>query len=86
MQGKIAPAIPAGFTPGITPNQPLQVAATLPPPMPVNTFAALAPSVTPIAPIVNEAPPIPEEGLPKGWTEEQWKHYGSKWLSERAKK
>ncbi|MDP7001815.1 MAG: hypothetical protein QGH90_07935, partial [Candidatus Poseidoniaceae archaeon] len=86
MQGKIAPAIPAGFTPGITPNQPLQVAATLPPPMPVNTVAAPAPSVTPIAPIVNEAPPIPEEGLPKGWTEEQWKHYGSKWLSERAKK
>ena len=25
-------------------------------------------------------PPLPEEGLPDGWTLEQWKYYGKKWL------
>ena len=26
------------------------------------------------------APEIPEEGLPEGWTLQQWAHYGSEWL------
>ena len=26
------------------------------------------------------SPPIPEEGLPAGWTEEQWLHYGQQYL------
>jgi hypothetical protein len=28
-------------------------------------------------------PPIPESGLPDGWSLEQWNHYGQKWLDER---
>ena len=27
-------------------------------------------------------PPIPEEGLPQGWTIEQWTYYGEKWLEQ----
>ncbi len=27
-----------------------------------------------------DAPQIPEDGLPSGWTEEQWQHYGQKYL------
>ena len=27
-------------------------------------------------------PPIPEEGLPPGWTMEQWAYYGQKWLDQ----
>ena len=27
-------------------------------------------------------PPIPEEGLPQGWTMEQWAYYGEKWLEQ----
>lgn len=25
-------------------------------------------------------PPLPAEGLPEGWTMEQWKFYGQQWL------
>ena len=28
-----------------------------------------------------ETPPIPEEGLPPGWTEEQWNYYGHQYLA-----
>ncbi len=31
-----------------------------------------------------EHPPLPEGGLPEGWTMEQWKYYGNQWL-ERNK-
>ena len=27
-------------------------------------------------------PPVPEEGLPEGWTMEQWAYYGQKWLDQ----
>jgi len=30
-----------------------------------------------------EAPPVPEEGLPPGWTMEQWQWYGAQWLSAK---
>ena len=26
------------------------------------------------------SPPIPETGLPQGWTVEQWKYYGQQYL------
>jgi len=26
-------------------------------------------------------PPLPAEGLPPGWTMEQWNNYGEQWLS-----
>ena len=28
-------------------------------------------------------PPIPEEGLPEGWTTEQWSYYGQQWLDSQ---
>jgi len=28
-------------------------------------------------------PPIPETGLPNGWTPEQWEHYGQQWLDSQ---
>ena len=31
-------------------------------------------------------PPVPAEGLPPGWTEEQWTHYGAQWLAQEAAK
>jgi len=32
-----------------------------------------------------EAPPLPEEGLPEGWTMDQWKWYGAEWLAKQGK-
>ena len=29
-----------------------------------------------------EAPPLPPEGLPEGWTMDQWQWYGAEWLSK----
>ena len=29
------------------------------------------------------APPIPESGLPEGWTMEQWQYYGQQWLDSQ---
>ena len=29
-------------------------------------------------------PPIPTEGLPPGWTQEQWEWYGHEWLEEQS--
>ena len=31
----------------------------------------------------SEHPPLPENGLPDGWTMEQWIHYGQEWLDEK---
>ena len=32
-----------------------------------------------------EAPPLPAEGLPPGWTMDQWKWYGAEWLAKNGK-
>ena len=32
-----------------------------------------------------EAPPLPPEGLPDGWTMDQWKWYGAEWLARQGK-
>ena len=29
-------------------------------------------------------PPLPESGLPEGWTMEQWQHYGQQWLDAQT--
>ena len=29
---------------------------------------------------ISGAPPVPDQGLPAGWTMEQWNHYGQQWL------
>ncbi len=36
--------------------------------------------VTEPQPITGEAPPLPKDGLPDGWTMEQWKWYGHEYL------
>ena len=28
-------------------------------------------------------PPVPDDGLPEGWTMEQWQYYGQKWLDSQ---
>ena len=48
---------------------------------------AVAPEVNPDQPSnegepEREAPPVPEGGLPDGWTMEQWKWYGHQWLEQ----
>ena len=29
-------------------------------------------------------PPLPQSGLPEGWTTEQWEHYGQQWLDSQV--
>ena len=36
-----------------------------------------------IAPMIANAPPLPPEGLPAGWTMEQWAWYGEDYLKNR---
>ncbi|MCS5527474.1 MAG: hypothetical protein NZ774_06385 [Candidatus Poseidoniales archaeon] len=44
----------------------------------------VAPTVVPvIAPIAG--PAIPPEGIPPGWTMEQWNYYGQQWLIDQGK-
>jgi len=39
------------------------------------------PSLTiPETPVI---PTLPENGLPEGWTMEQWQHYGQRWLDSQ---
>jgi hypothetical protein len=35
------------------------------------------------APVVDAAPPLPDGGLPEGWTTDQWAHYGQQWLDNQ---
>ena len=35
-------------------------------------------------PVVEGPPPVPEAGLPPGWTMEQWQHYGAEWLRQQG--
>ena len=37
-------------------------------------------SVQPQTDLASQAPPIPEEGLPDGWSMEQWQHYGHQYV------
>ena len=41
-----------------------------------------APAVEPIA--SSGSPPVPAEGLPPGWSMEQWDHYGAQWLAQQT--
>jgi uncharacterized membrane protein len=41
----------------------------------------VAPEPTPSAPA--GPPPVPAEGLPPGWSMDQWEHYGEQWLSQQ---
>ncbi len=37
------------------------------------------------ASLPDEAPPLPDEGLPDGWTMDQWRWYGHEWLAKYGK-
>jgi hypothetical protein len=61
------------------------MAAAPPPPM-VATPPPVMEAPPPPAPVlesVTQGPPaIPLEGLPAGWTQEQWNYYGQEWLDD----
>ncbi|MEC8078884.1 MAG: hypothetical protein VX150_03095 [Candidatus Thermoplasmatota archaeon] len=68
---KAAPVIPAEAPPaGAPPAAPAPAAAEAPAPAP-----AAAPA----------APPVPAEGLPEGWSMEQWQTYGQMWLEQNGR-
>ena len=50
-------------------------------------MAVLTPETPEPQPALTEeelsAPPVPAEGLPPGWSMEQWKYYGAKWLEQQ---
>ena len=33
----------------------------------------------------NKGPPLPDNGLPDGWSMEQWEHYGQQYLDRLGK-
>ena len=53
-----------------------------PPPIPVKNEDVEVTEVEPKS-ISEQVPPIPETGLPEGWTMEQWAHYGKRWLDQQ---
>lgn len=57
--------------------------AGLPAAAPAPAPAAAAPAPAPV--VAAEAPPIPEEGLPEGWSMEQWQAYGQMWLEQNGR-
>jgi hypothetical protein len=66
--------------PTVNSQDPLLNPAPIVEPAPAETIA-IAP-VTP-APTTPVSPQIPAEGLPDGWTMEQWNYYGEDWLKTR---
>ena len=75
-----APTVPSG--------PPASVPASMPPQMPAEAVTpTMAPTpaqavVQPTEPVAQAGPPLPESGLPAGWTMEQWNAYGEMWLSQ----
>ena len=63
---------PAGRPPAVKPLPPLPAPAVAPP----------LPALPTAQPAV---PPVPAEGLPEGWTMEQWQHYGQQWLVQNGR-
>ena len=70
-QGRPPSAVPAGRPPVAIPQgrPPAPVPQSTPPPP---------------APAMPSGPPLPPSGLPPGWTMEQWKFYGHKWLEQQG--
>ena len=60
---------------------PTSVPSTPPPIAPAVPAQPVAPSA-PVAPAQPAGPPLPESGLPQGWTMEQWNAYGHQWLEQ----
>ena len=52
-------------------------------PVPFTPLSAPVAPTMPTAPAVAVAPPLPPEGLPPGWTMDQWAWYGADYLKNR---
>lgn len=50
------------------------------PPISVQEPTISMPTETFVQPRVETGPALPEGGLPAGWSEEQWSHYGQQYL------
>jgi hypothetical protein len=52
---------------------------------PASTEAIATEAIAPVTttPTTSTGPQIPAEGLPNGWTMEQWNYYGEDWLKAR---
>ena len=62
---------------------PLAAPQALPPPLDATAPAAVTmPQMIPVPPAY---PPIPLEGIPVGWTMEQWHHYGQEHLDKLSR-
>ena len=84
-----APTSFASQTPAYSPpslSDPAPVAASVPiPQSPPPSSAAPVVQPTPPPAAVPQVPPLPPEGLPPGWTMEQWEAYGSQWLASQGR-
>ena len=73
--------MPSGMPPeGLPPTEPKQVVEI---PMPEPEIAPEPEQ--PATPEVAAPPPVPDEGLPPGWSIEQWNHYGAEWLKQQGR-
>ena len=83
----ISAVLPAGLPPLGSPPLVKTSAGAVPQGLPP-VSAPVAPTKVPSSDSFsapNEHPPIPAEGLPAGWTEEQWHHYGAEWLKRQGR-
>jgi len=79
-----APPPPMGAFEALPP--PMDAFQAPPPPMaaaPPVMEAPPPPALVP-EPVAQGPPPIPAEGIPAGWTQEQWNHYGQEWLDDNS--
>ena len=64
-------------------EQPPEIPSPMPPPMPEPSEPESESEEPPASELPPGVPPIPEEGLPEGWTVDQWIHYGQRWLDQQ---
>ena len=71
-----APTVPSG--------PPASVPASMPPQSPeLEVTPKSVPEINNQPPVAaSSGPPLPDSGLPEGWTMEQWNAYGEMWLSQ----
>ncbi|DAC60654.1 MAG TPA: hypothetical protein D7I08_00095, partial [Candidatus Poseidoniales archaeon] len=53
--------------------------------VPTTTSTESEPEADSVPQKPTEAPPLPEGGLPDGWTMDQWQWYGHEWLAKYGK-
>ena len=81
LEGKYREIAPAPDIMSAPTMAPVQDSFSSPTPAPVETIQT--PSPTSQAPVPS-GPPLPEGGLPDGWTMDQWQHYGQQWLDQQG--